>query len=451
MSSHIQFFRYETLDDEVRYRGSIGGKGANLLEMASEGFPVPEGFVVTTTAFREFLEERGLTDELAALAETDLTDQETRERFEREARYLITETSIPPAIRRDIADAYAELGDDVTVAVRSSGTAEDLADASFAGQLETYLNISGADAVVEHVKRCWASLFTERALLYRSEHDFEIVDTDIATIVQRMVDADVSGVFFTADPSTGADRMTIEASWGLGEAIVGGAVTPDRYIVGNGELVETVVNEKEIQYRKDPDTGETVEEPVAPEKRTEKVLSEDDVSRLVDIGEKISAHFDRPQDVEWAMVDDEIYLLQTRPITTITDDGDQSAGPEASNGRVLAEGLGVSAGTAEGQLCFTPIEAAKLDKQGQDVILVRERTSPGDMHGIKAAEGVLTTEGGTTSHAAIVAREMEKPAVVGCHDAEISDDESAVIFDGERFEAGDTVRLDGERGVVLTR
>lgn len=449
MSDYIQFFRYETLAEEVRYRGSVGGKGANLLEMAFEGFPVPEGYVVTTAAFQEFLEKRDLTDELASLADDDLTAQQSRERFETGAKRLITETTMPRPIRQDIVDAYSELGDEPNVAVRSSGTAEDLADASFAGQLETYLNVQGAEAVVDHVKRCWASLFTERAILYRSERDFNIVDTDIAIIVQRMIDAGVSGVFFTADPSTGEDRMIIEAAWGLGEAIVGGAVTPDRYIVENRELIETIVNEKKIQYRKDPDTGKTIEEPVPADKRTEQVLSESNISRLVDIGEDIAAHFQRPQDVEWAMVDDDIYLLQTRPITTIAEGEPPASKRDSVDGRVLAEGLGASSGTATGQLCFTPLEAAKLDKQGTDVILIRERTSPADMHGIKAAEGVLTTEGGTTSHAAIVAREMEKPAVVGCNDAKIAEDESAITFQGERFEAGETVRLDGDRGLVL--
>lgn len=447
MSDRIKFFRYEELDEGVQYKATVGGKGANLLEMASQGFPVPEGFVITTDAYREFLEGHRLDERLADLAEEDLTEQSARERFQGAATQLIIDADLPDEIRADIVAAYDELGEEAIVAVRSSGSAEDLADASFAGQLETYLNIQGRDDVVEHVKRCWASLFTQRAVLYRAEREFDVVDTDIAVVVQRMVDADASGVLFTADPTTGEDVKTIEASWGLGEAIVGGAVTPDKYVVRDGEIVETVVNEKTVMYTKDPDTGETNEQAVPQAKRSEQVLSRDDVLRLVEIGENLSESFGQPQDIEWAMVDGEIYLLQTRPITTISEE--ESDTRDEATGQVIAEGLGVSSGTAHGRICLTPIQAIKRDKEGQDVILVRKRTSPSDMHGIKAAEGILTTQGGTTSHAAIVAREMDKPAIVGCDRVGIDEEGECIEVDGERYEVGDLITIDGERGTVL--
>ena len=447
MSDRIKFFRYEEMAEGVQYKSRVGGKGANLLEMASEGFPVPEGFVVTTDAYREFLGAHDLDAQLASLANRDLTDQSEREAFHTAATQLLTETDLPGEICQDIVDAYTRLGDEAVVAVRSSGTAEDLADASFAGQLETYLNVRGADTVVEHVKKCWSSLFTQRAVLYRAEREYDVVDADIAVVVQRMVDADVSGVLFTAHPTTGEDVITIEASWGLGEAIVGGAVTPDKYVVRNGAVVDTTVNEKEVMYCKDPESGETTKRQVPVNKRTKRVLSDEDVLRLAEIGEKLSAYFDRPQDIEWAIVGDEIFMLQTRPITTIAEQ--TSDDTPMAKGRVVAEGLGASAGIACGRICLTPIQAVKWDKQGDDVILVRTQTSPADMHGIKAAEGVLTTQGGTTSHAAIVAREMGKSAVVGCNGIKIDEEGKHITVNGERFEVGDAITIDGEHGTVI--
>jgi len=225
-----------------------------------------------------------------------------------------------------------------SVAVRSSATAEDLPDASFAGQQDTYLNVT-RESLVKRVRECWASLFTERASYYRQEQGFGQTDVDIAVVVQRMVDAEKAGVMFTSDPSTGVPQAVIEAAWGLGEAVVSGAVTPDNYVVDRAEtsVIEANVAEKTVMHRRDSDTGETVERPVSEEKRSQRVLSTEELEELVAIGEHVEAHYETPQDVEWAMVGDDVYVLQSRPITTIANqskaDADQPTTGETDGER----------------------------------------------------------------------------------------------------------------------
>lgn len=200
-------------------------------------------------------------------------------------------------------------------------------------------------------------------------------------------------------------------------------------------------------YRKDPSTGETVKKDVPPDRRNRRVLTDKELSSLYEVGEKVSEAFERPQDIEWAIADGDLYLLQTRPITTISNREPESEGGIV--GRTLAEGLGVSSGTAEGRICLTPIKAVKREKEGDDVILIRKQTSPSDMHGMKSANGILTSQGGTTSHAAIVARELGKPAVVGCNQVVVDLENDRIQIAGKTFEEGDRIRIDGGRGEVL--
>lgn len=455
MSELIIPFEVDGLKKDTRSIELVGGKGANLLKLASLGQPVPPGFVVTTTSYRQFLESRGLDDEIATTADTDSTDQETLENVEQTIKRLILREELPTEIREAIVDAYARLGDDTSVAVRSSATDEDLVDASFAGQLETFLNITTPEDVLQNVQKCWASLFTQRCINYRIEKGFDLVDVDVAVVVQKMIDAEKSGVIFTAHPETGADETTIEATWGLGEAVVSGAVSPDQYIVpGDGtdidnpeEQISTEIKKKLVMYRKAAETGETVKRDVPEELQTQQVLSVDEIQQLVEIGKEIEAHFGQPQDIEWAIADDEIYVLQARPITTISKE--QAESEASTTGQALAEGLGVCSGVARGRICLTPIDAVKQEKSGEKVIFVREQTSPSDMHGIKAAEGILTSLGGTTSHAAIVSRELGKPAVVGCDQLEIDFENKRIRIGDKTFEEGDHLAIDSSRGVVM--
>jgi pyruvate,water dikinase len=415
---------------------TVGGKGASLGELTDAGLPVPPGFVVTAGTYRTFIEEAGIDDELFDAVEVDPEDSEALAEAESRAKDLILNTELPESVREEILSSYDDLDDgDAIVAVRSSATAEDLPDASFAGQQETYLNIT-RDDLVDRVKRCWASLFTQRAIYYREDQGFDHREVDIAVVVQRMVDAEKSGVMFTSHPSTGAHEAIIEAAWGLGEAVVSGAVSPDNYVVDRdtGEVRDVTVATKKLMHVKDPETGETVEREVPEEKQDERVLSDEEIQTLVTIGERVEDHYDDPQDVEWAMVDGEVYMLQSRPITTISEDEDMTESGD-ENGEELVNGLGASPGVASGAARVVT-QLDQLDKVGEGDIIVTEMTTPDMVPAMKRAAGIVTDEGGMTSHAAIVSRELGCPAVVGAENATdtLADDQ--------------IITLDGDRGVV---
>ncbi len=415
---------------------AVGGKGASLGEMTSAGLPVPPGFVVTAGSYRSFIEETGIAEELFAAVDVDPDDSGALAEAESRAEQLILETEMPEPMREAILDAYANLDDgDAFVAVRSSATAEDLPDASFAGQQETFLNVQG-ETLIERVKECWASLFTQRAIYYRNEQGFDDKAVDIAVVVQRMVDAEKSGVLFTSHPSTGEPKLIIEAAWGLGEAVVSGSVSPDNYVIDRetGEVLEHTVADKKLLMEKDPETGQTVEREVSEEKRTAPVLESEEIDRLVELGKRAEAHYDSPQDVEWALVDGEVYMLQSRPITTIPDDADESAEPavDENDGDVLVRGLGASPGIVAGPVRIVR-KLDQLDKVGEGDIIVTEMTTPDMVPAMKRASGIVTDEGGMTSHAAIVSRELGVPAVVGAGNAtETLSDDQPVTMDGDK-------------------
>ncbi|MFC4549037.1 MULTISPECIES: phosphoenolpyruvate synthase [Halorussus] len=444
----------------------VGGKGASLGELTGAGLPVPTGFVVSAGTYRSFIERTGIEEELFEAVDVDTEDSAALAEAQSRAKELILETEMPEEMREEIVASYDDLEDgEAFVAVRSSATAEDLPDASFAGQQETFLNVTRED-LVERVKRCWASLFTQRAIYYRQEQGFDHDVVDIAVVVQRMVDAEKSGVMFTSHPSTGESKIIIEAAWGLGEAVVSGSVSPDNYVVDRetGDVVETTIADKKMMMEKDEETGETVERDVPEDKRNAQVLSEANVARLVELGERVEDHYGTPQDVEWAIVDDEVFMLQSRPITTIDDDssvadadasasaeskgiadgsgaveaasgvngGEQSADAGGSSGEVLVSGLGASPGIASGPARIVT-KLDQLDKVGEGDIIVTEMTTPDMVPAMKRAAGIVTDEGGMTSHAAIVSRELGCPAVVGSSDATSTlEDDQVVTLDGDK-------------------
>jgi rifampicin phosphotransferase len=301
----------------------VGGKGANLGRLTAAGFRVPPGFCVTTRAYSDFVGSAGIDKELAALAaRIDYADADDVERCTAEIRARLVEAPVPEGMAAAIADAYGALGEGQFVAVRSSGTAEDLAEASFAGQHDTYLDILGAAAVVDAVKRCWASLWTARATAYRHNKGFDHGEARLAVVVQAMVASDVSGVMFTGNPMTTAtDEIVVNASWGLGEAIVSGIATPDQFVVKAGDLriVERALGAKELRISRHPGgAGGTVTGEVPAAERERFSLDDGQLVELAALGRMVTDHYGGlPQDIEWALAGGTFYLLQSRPVTGV--------------------------------------------------------------------------------------------------------------------------------------
>jgi pyruvate,water dikinase len=298
---------------------AAGGKASNLGELVRAGFPVPDGFCVTTAAYDLVAADAGLEPTLAALAGTQPEDTARLAELATEARSHLSDASVPDVLGRAIAEAYGELGDGEPVAVRSSATAEDLPQASFAGQQDTYLNVVGVESVLDAVRSCWASLWTDRAVSYRATNGIDPHGVRLAVVVQRMVDASVAGVLFTANPVTGKrGQAIIDASPGLGEAVVSGMVNPDHFVVNTatGEIVERRLGDKRVAVMAGSGSGTERVELVSGEDRAS--LLDDQVLALAKLGARVEEHYGAPQDTEWAIDHDGgIWLLQARPITTL--------------------------------------------------------------------------------------------------------------------------------------
>ncbi|SEB81849.1 pyruvate, water dikinase [Streptomyces sp. KS_5] len=306
----------------------VGGKGAQLGGLSRiDGIRVPGGFCVTTDAFRRVMAEVPSVDELLdRLSRSDPDDRETIRTLSARIRRSIEETAVPDGLAAAITGALAELGEDAACAVRSSATAEDLPTASFAGQQDTYLNVVGSEAILRHVSRCWASLFTERAVIYRQRNGVDHRTVHMAVVVQRMVLPDASGILFTADPVTGNRKVaTVDAGFGLGEALVSGLVNPDVYKVRDDEIVARTIAAKQRAVQALP-AGGTREVAVDSQRQEQPALTDAQVVRLVRLGRRIEAHFGSPQDIEWCLADDGFQIVQSRPITTlfpVPESGDQ--------------------------------------------------------------------------------------------------------------------------------
>ncbi len=296
-----------------------GGKGANLGELSRiEGVRVPAGFCVTTDAFRRIMAEApSIDDQLGRLSRLKPDDREAIGALGAEIRQTIEAIAIPDDLAAAITGSLARLGEQTACAVRSSATAEDLPTASFAGQQDTYLNVVGPAAILRHVSRCWASLFTERAVIYRLRGGVDARKVHMAVVVQRMVFPQAAGILFTADPVTGNRKVvSVDASFGLGEALVSGLVNPDVYKVREGEVIEKVIGTKQLAILASP-AGGTEERAIEPERQQQPALTDAQVVRLARLGRKIEAHFGRPQDIEWCLDDDDFRIVQSRPITTL--------------------------------------------------------------------------------------------------------------------------------------
>ena len=456
----------------------VGGKAAGLGEMIKAGIPVPPGFVVTSAAYKQFVIETGIAGYIKHVLE-EIIKSGKPEEYEKASELIrskFVRTPMPKKIRDAIVRAYRELGEKIgvdspRVAVRSSATVEDLPEASFAGQQETYLNVVGEDEVVEYVKRAWASLWTARALSYRDSLNVPHENAYMAVIVQKMVSSRSAGVMFTIHPVTGDEKkITIESAWGLGEYVVAGVVTPDSFIVDKDtlEILERRISRKEKALFYDPrskrnveiklpDTEEELEElertypdiaeiikrfgikPDAPS------LTDEEVKRLAALALRVEEHFGGHMDIEWAidyeMEKDNIFLVQARPETVWSKRKKEEEAKleevEEAVGEILVRGVPASPGVAVGKVkvALTLEDAAKKMEKGD--VLVTKMTDPDWVPYMKLASAIVTDEGGMTAHAAIVARELGIPAVVGTGNA------TKVLKDGM------VVTVDGSRGLVL--
>ena len=404
-----------------------GGKGANLAEMSRAGLPVPPGFVVTAAAFRAARGQGGMQSRLAQLyAQANADDPVALEQSARALRALVVEAGMPMAVADGIRTAYAALGGG-RVAVRSSATDEDSADSSFAGMHETYTNIEGIDQVLDRVLACWASLFGSRVLSYRKSQGLDS-EPVLAVVVQRMIDSDRSGVIFTADPASGAlDQMVIEATFGLGEAIVSGSIEPDTYLIAKrGPVLRSVrIGHKDFKIVRGP-VGDELRVELPEDTASRRVLLDAEVLDLAVLALRVEQHYGTPQDIEWAEQGGHWFLVQCRPITTLH---------QAQVDQLLVSGLAASPGMVGGRvrILHAPADGAKL-LRGE--ILVAPMTSPDWVPTMRRAAAVITDSGGMTCHAAIVSRELHLPCVVGTRSA------TTTLHDGQE------VTIDGTRGRI---
>ena len=421
----------------------VGGKAGKLGELVQEGLPVPPGLVVTTEAYRAFVEATQVADVVKeALAGIDEARQASVEQASQRIRSAFEAAEFPPELRSAITAAYDQFVRHHAVrfcAVRSSATAEDLADASFAGLQETYLNVHGTEAMLSAVRRCWGSLFTPRVLVYRKKKGFDHANVRLAVLVQKMVDATASGILFTRDPNTGENHMIVEAGWGLGEPIVGGEVTPDHYVIDGAtqRIVHKQIAEQKVRYVRAEGGGNRREEVPVAERGVQK-LPDSRLLKLVSLARLIESRYRRPMDVEWCADARALYIVQARPVTTIPSSAmmpPKGEAPPVGEGGPILRGFGASPGLAVGvaRLLRGPEEMERL-KPGE--VLVTTMTTPDMVPAMSRAGAIVTDEGGMTCHAAIVSRELGVPCVVGTREA------TRTIADGSE------VTVDGKTGSV---
>lgn len=423
-----------------------GGKGANLAEMTNADLPIPPGFVITTDAYKEFVKPiRKQIEEILESIDVDNTAE--LDEKAKQIREIMIATKMPDNLKEDILEAYGDLSLDknalraatndalsilkhshepIFVAVRSSATTEDLEDSSFAGQQETYLNVKGNDDLIKKVKRVLASLFTARAIYYRKKRGFSKEKFALAAIVQKMIDAEKSGVIFSKNPVKNNDDVLVEAVFGLGEGIVSGKINPDTYELSRDlDIVSKKIGEKKTAITRNS-SGETKQVKLTPEKSREQVLTESEMKSLANLAIKIEHHYDKPQDIEFAIENTEIYITQSRPITTKAIESKDTE----IKGEELLSGLGASPGIGSGKVRIIE-DISELFKVEKGDVLVTKMTNPDMVVSMNKASAIITNEGGITSHAAIISREMGIPAVVGTKNAtEVLKDNQEVTVDG---------------------
>jgi pyruvate,water dikinase len=426
----------------------VGGKGANLGEMYNAGMPVPPGFVTTADSYKYFLEKTGIGKKIyEILSKIDIEKTVELEEAAKIIQKLVVDAEMPSDMKEEIIDAYEALSfnekdleragkeakeilkrgqEPVFVAVRSSATAEDSEKASFAGQQETYLNVKGNTELIISIKKCFASLFSPRSIYYRVRKGFKHEEVLIAVVVQVMVNSDKSGVIFSRDPVEFTDNVVIEAVYGLGEGIVSGRIKPDHYVVSRDlEILKKETSEKKVAIVRDS-SGKTIIVKLTPEKGKSQVLTTGEVKKLADYALQLESHYGMPQDIEFAMDTGKIYIVQTRPVTTLK----RKAEKEEVHGREILAGQPASPGIGSGEVKLIA-DLKDLNKIIKGDILVTRMTNPDMVVTMQKCNGIVTEEGGSTCHAAIISREMGIPAVVGTGNAmSVLKDKTIVTVDG---------------------
>jgi pyruvate, water dikinase len=434
----------------------VGGKNASLGEMINAALPVPFGFAVTAYSYERYIAEKKIAEQIYKIITDTVTNPNDPRQYDtasKKIRELIEKTLMPKDIETAIRNAYEELDKrfnlkDTFVAVRSSATAEDLPDASFAGQQETYLNVKGADDLIEKVRKCWSSLFTPRAIFYRTEKGFPHEKVFISVGVQKMVNSRAAGVMFTINPVTGnRDEIVIEGNFGLGETVVSGAVNPDDFVVDKNSMLikERRISRKTIKYVRDPKTGKTVHIDIPEAEQKIVCISDQEIAKLAELAKRIEKHYGIPMDIEWAIDQDlsfpeNMMLVQARPETvfgTKTAEASKMEENKAQDLKVVVRGIsagrrGYGVGTAK--IVLNPEDAHKEMCKGD--ILVTAMTDPDFVPFMKMASAIVTDKGGITSHAAIVSRELNIPCVVGTENA------SQIMKTGQEY------TVDSRNGVI---
>ncbi len=461
----------------------VGGKGANLGEMASIGLPVPTGFVVTAGAYFLFINQNRIGDVIKEMtSDLDVENSDQLAKASEMIKSRIMGGEIPPQLRSEIINSYRNLqpGREPYVAVRSSATAEDLPEASFAGQQSTFLNVKGADDCVQMVKECWASLFEPRSIYYRTSNKFDHLKVGLAAVVQIMVQSEKAGVMFTVDPvSQDRNEISIEGAYGLGEIVVSGSVTPDRYVVDKNTLQIKVKDVAKQTWMIAKVNDQNAHVNVREEMQDRQKITDMQIIELAKLGKRVEQHYGKPQDMEWAVAEGKIFLVQSRPITTLKGNaavlgeipeisgkiavpqaalqkapaqqaiakaapqgqkGEEPRGGKMASGeptadKIAARGLGSSPGVGKGKVVILagPKEIGKVQKGD---VLVTEMTTPDFVPAMKKAAAIVTNSGGMTCHAAIVSREMGIPCVVGTKNG------TQILHDGQ------FVTVDATRGII---
>jgi pyruvate,water dikinase len=455
----------------------VGGKNASLGEMINAALPVPFGFAVTAYSYERYIAEKKIAEQIYKIITDTVTNPNDPRQYDtasKKIRELIENTLMPKDIETAIRNAYAELNKrfnlkDTFVAVRSSATAEDLPDASFAGQQETFLNVKGADDLIDKVRKCWSSLFTPRAIFYRTEKGFPHEKVFISVGVQKMVNSHAAGVMFTINPVTGnRDEIVIEGNFGLGETVVSGVVNPDDFVVDKNSMLikERRISRKTVKYIRDPKTGKTVHIEIPESEQKTVCISDQEINKLAELAKRIEKHYGKPMDIEWAIDQDlsfpeNMMLVQARPETvfgTKTTEASKMEENKAQDLKVIVRGISAGRrgyGIGKAKVVLNIEDAHSTMSKGD--VLVTGMTDPDFVPFMKMASAIVTDKGGITSHAAIVSRELNIPCVVGTENATqimktgqeyTVDSRNGVIYEGIMAQAVQPAAVNNGSGIM---